>query len=136
MKKPNLLSLVLAIFGCASFADEAVIRGEKVFKKCTSCHAMATPEGEILRRGGRAGPNLYGVIGRPAASTEFRYSKALKAAGASGLIWTPETLAGFVTDPSGYLKEQSGNQKARSKMSYRLKTGATEVAAYLKTMND
>ncbi|MDG2405123.1 MAG: c-type cytochrome [Paracoccaceae bacterium] len=136
MSKLTLLSFVLVIFGPASFADDAVTRGEKIFKKCISCHAVITPDGDILRRGGRAGPNLYAVIGRPAASTEFRYSKALKAAGAAGLIWSPETLADFVKDPSAYLKVQSGNKKARSKMSYRLKKGAADVAAYLETITE
>ena len=75
-------------------------------------------------------------MGRPAADTQFRYSKALKEAGAAGLIWSPETLAGFVTDPSYYLKAYSGNKKARSKMSYRLKKGAADVAAYLENMNE
>ena len=136
MKKLSILSLILVIFGSTSFATDTVIRGEKIFRKCTSCHAVITPEGDILRRGGRAGPNLYGVIGRPAASTKFRYSKALEAAGAVGLIWSPETLADFVTDSSAYLKVRSDNKEARSKMSYRLKKGAADVAAYLETITE
>jgi cytochrome c len=75
-------------------------------------------------------------MGRPAADSQFRYSKALKTASAAGLIWSPETLTGFVTDPSDYLKAHSDNKKARSKMSYRLKKGAADVAAYLETMNE
>jgi cytochrome c len=136
MHKSTLLSSFLMIFGSASLANDAVTRGEKIFKKCTSCHAVITPTGDVLRRGGRAGPNLYGVMGRPAADTQFHYSRALKAAGAAGLIWSPETLTSFVTDPSDYLKAHSGNKKARSKMSYRLKKGAADVATYLETMND
>ena len=136
MNKSTLFSFFLMIFGSASLANDAVPRGEKIFKKCTSCHAIIAPNGDILRRGGRAGPNLYGVMGRPAADTQFRYSKALKTAGAAGLIWSPKTLTGFVKDPSDYLKAHSGNKKARSKMSYRLKKGAADVAAYLETINE
>jgi cytochrome c len=41
-------------------------------------------------------PNLYGVVGRKAASTAFGYSAALKA---SGLTWDPATLDRFLTSP-------------------------------------
>jgi hypothetical protein len=34
------------------------------------------------------------------------------------------------------LKAHNGNKKARSKMSYRLKKGAADVATYLETMNE
>lgn len=42
-------------------------------------------------------PNLFGVVGKPAASTTFSYSPALKK---SGLVWTPKTLDAFLTNPS------------------------------------
>ena len=136
MIKSIFFRLIFVSLGSASFANDAVTRGEKIFKKCTSCHAVITPEGDILNQGGRAGPNLYAVIGRPAASTEFRYSKALITAGAAGLIWSPESIADFVTDPSAFLKLESGNKKARSKMSFRLKKGAADVAIYLESVTD
>ena len=108
----------------------------KLSKKCTACHAIIDGNGEVLRKGGKAGPNLYGVIGRTAGSAEFRYSKALKAAGATGLVWDEIELAAFILNPSAYLKETLEDKKARSKMSYKLKKGGADVAAYLKSMSE
>ena len=127
-------SLILTVFATASFAADPVTLGEKTFKKCTACHAIIDDSGAVLRKGGKAGPNLYRVIGRAAASTEFRYSKALKAAGTAGVVWDEVELATFVENPSAYLKVKSGNKKARSKMSYKLKKGGSDVAAYLQSI--
>ncbi len=89
-----------------------------------------------MRKGGKAGPNLYGIIGRTAGSAEFRYSKALKAAGAGGLVWDEVELAAFILNPSAYLKAVLDDKKARSKMAYKLKKGGSDVAAYLKSMSE
>lgn len=69
-------------------------QGERLYRQCQSCHTIDA--------GGpnRAGPNLYGVIGRPAASVDgFRYSPALQ-----GLdeAWTLEALDAFISDPRAY----------------------------------
>lgn len=73
-------------------------RGATLFRHCNSCH-VAAPDGPA-----RTGPNLYGVMGRSAGSLEgVRYSPALRAAGEDGLIWTAETLDGFLQDPRGYI---------------------------------
>ena len=129
-------SLILTLIGLAAFAADPVSLGDKTFKKCTACHAIIDGNGEVLRKGGKAGPNLYGVIGRTAGSAEFRYSKALKAAGATGLVWDEIELAAFILNPSAYLKETLEDKKARSKMSYKLKKGGADVAAYLKSMSE
>ncbi|MEQ3626781.1 MAG: c-type cytochrome [Celeribacter sp.] len=76
-----------------------VAAGEKVFRKCKACHQLG--EGAV----NRSGPHLNGVFGRQAGTVEgFRYSSAMEDAGADGLIWTTETLAGFLAKPRGYLK--------------------------------
>ena len=136
MKHLLSTSLILTFIGLAAFAADPVILGDKTFKKCTACHAIIDGNGEVLRKGGKAGPNLYGVIGRTAGSAEFRYSKALKAAGATGLVWDEIELAAFILNPSAYLKETLEDKKARSKMSYKLKKGGADVAAYLKSMSE
>lgn len=43
------------------------------------------------------GPNLSAVVGRKAASTDFKYSPALKG---SNLAWTPANLDRFLTAPT------------------------------------
>lgn len=55
---------------------------------------------------GLSGPNLHGVVGRRAAALpEFDYSEAMRAAGASGLVWTPATLDRYLTDPEDFMPE-------------------------------
>ena len=69
-------------------------RGKTLFGQCKRCHQMG---------GGaenRIGPQLNGVFGRAAGSLgNFPYSRAMKAAGSGGLVWTEATLDAFLSDP-------------------------------------
>ena len=50
--------------------------GERGFKKCKSCHMIVSDAGDTIVKGGKTGPNLYGVAGRQAGSVDgFRYGK-------------------------------------------------------------
>ncbi|WP_051585576.1 c-type cytochrome [Limimaricola hongkongensis] len=70
-----------------------------MFKKCAACHQV----GENATN--RSGPKLNGIVGRTAGTVEgFRYSGAMEEAGANGLVWDHESLAGFLADPRGYMK--------------------------------
>lgn len=59
---------------------------------CGVCHAVKQNGGPV------EGPNLLGLVGRPAGSQPAfaRYSEALKA---SGIVWSAETLDRFLTSP-------------------------------------
>lgn len=129
MKNVLIASAALMALAAPAFAGDAA-KGEKTFKKCKSCHMIAS-ESETIVKGGKTGPNLYGVIGRQAGTADFKYGDDIVAAGAAGLVWTEESLAAFVADPKGYLKEVTGDGGAKSKMSYKLKKGGEDVAAYL-----
>ncbi len=80
--------------------DPALVdAGEKVFRKCKACHQI----GEGAKN--RVGPRLTGVVGRSVGGLEdYAYSKALTEAGASGMVWNHDTLAGFLAGPKDYLK--------------------------------
>lgn len=111
-------------------------KGEKAFKKCKSCHTIAS-EDEVIVKGGKTGPNLYGLPGRAAGSQEgFKYSDLMKAANAKGLVWDEEHFVGFVQDPSGYLKEFTG-ESGRSKMTFKLRKekDAHDIWAYFEKVN-
>lgn len=83
----------------AALDPELVAAGEKVFKKCKSCHQV----GEGAKN--RTGPALNGIVGHPAGAIEgFKYSKALEEAGEAGLVWTEEELKAFLEKPRDYLK--------------------------------
>lgn len=106
--------------------------GEREFNKCKSCHMIVADDGTEIVRGGRTGPNLYGIIGRQAGTVEdFRYGDSLVAAGEAGLEWNEETFVAYVQDPKGFLAEYLDDSSARSKMSFRLRSGMEDVYAYL-----
>ncbi|HHI70586.1 MAG TPA: c-type cytochrome [Rhodobacteraceae bacterium] len=123
---------ILAALAAASpvFAEGDVANGEKLFKKCKSCHMIVNGD-EVIFKGGKTGPNLYGVIGRPAGSQEdfTRYSAGLVALGEGGLVWDEATLAEWITNPKEFLKAH--DQPTKTGMSFKLKKGGEDVAAYL-----
>lgn len=119
----------------AAFAQDAAA-GEKEFNKCKSCHMIVAADGTEIVKGGRTGPNLWNIIGRKAGTVEdFRYGDSLVAAGEAGLVWNEETFVAYVQDPKGFLEEYLGDSGARSKMSYRLRSGMEDVYAYLLTVS-
>lgn len=106
--------------------------GAKEFNKCKACHMIEAADGTSIVKGGKTGPNLYGIIGRQAGSIEgFRYGESLVAAGEAGLIWDQETFVTYVQDPKKFLVEYLDDKGARSKMSFRLRKGMDDVYAYL-----
>ena len=117
----------------AMAADPAA--GESDFKKCKACHAIVASDGTEVVKGGKTGPYLGGVIGRPVASVaDFKYGESILAVGASGAVWDEASLAAYITDPAAWLKEQTGDAAAKSKMSFKLASGAEDMAAYLATI--
>jgi len=133
--KPITLIAALALSTAAlpAFAEGDAAAGEDTFKKCKSCHAIANGD-EVIFRGGRTGPNLFGMIGRQAGSIEgFRYRDDLVAAGEAGLVWDEESLAEYVADPTAFLRAYLSDDSARSGMTYKLRDGGEDVAAYLAT---
>lgn len=124
--------LALAVPALAEGDAEA---GEKTFKKCKACHAIQSADGEDIVKGGKTGPNLYGVIGRVAGSVEgFKYGDGLKDAMAAEFVWTEEELATYVVDPKAWNDDHGFT--AKSKMTFKLKKGGEDVAAYLATFSE
>ncbi|MCK8465280.1 cytochrome C [Aliiroseovarius sp. S1339] len=127
-------AMILALSGTA-FAEGDVAKGEKDFKKCKACHAIIDADGEALFKGGKTGPNLHGILGRTAGTVEgFKYGDSIIAAGEAGLVWTEELLMEYIKDPKAFLKEQTGDDKAKSKMTF--KWGKPEdLVAFLATFS-
>ena len=73
-----------------------LVHGEKVFKKCSACHMIASGGKNMI------GPNLWGVIGRTAGSvSDYKYSKAMTAYAKQ---WNFEEMNGYLIKPQAYIK--------------------------------
>jgi len=136
-----IYSTVLAMaFAVPAFADSHSMgdadAGEKQFGKCKACHAIVDDAGEVIQRGGKVGPNLYNLVGRQAGSVEdFKYGKSIVEAGEGGLVWDQASLAEYLEDPTDFLRTTLDDSKARSKMSFKLRKGTEDVAAYLASVS-
>ena len=129
MKTLIAASVTLLTLAMPALANGDAEKGEKTFNQCKACHMIESGD-ETIVRGGQVGPNLYGVIGRIMGGVEdYNYSDGLQAKAEDGEVWTEETLAEYVTDPSDFLG-------SRSKMTYKLRNGSEDVAAYLATFSD
>ena len=124
-------AIIAISFAAPAFAEGDAAAGEKTFNKCKSCHMIVADDGTVIAKGGKTGPNLYGVIGRTAGTTDFKYGKDIVAAGEAGLVWDTSNLAEYVVDPRDFLRTTLDDSKAKSRMSFRLKKGGEDVAAYL-----
>ncbi|MCL7715794.1 c-type cytochrome [Stenotrophomonas mori] len=72
---------------------------ERAFAICAGCHDTRADLGH------RVGPNLHGVVGRPAGSAPgYPYSDAMKR---SGIVWDAQTLDAFLASPQ---KQVPGNR--------------------------
>ena len=72
--------------------------GEKVAKKCVSCHNFEAGAPNKI------GPNLYNIVDRQMASVDgFAYSGALAEKGANSEAWTFDNLFHFLENPKKWL---------------------------------
>jgi cytochrome c len=87
----SAMAVTLLLTGAAR-ADGDAARGEKKFGDCAACHKLEAGANNV-------GPSLHGIFGRKAGEiADFRYSPALKR---SAIVWTPEMVDKFITDPQG-----------------------------------
>jgi cytochrome c len=113
-------SLAVLAAGTAMAAGDPA-NGEKVFKRCMACHVVNAEQN-------RVGPYLKGVVGRQAGHVEgFKYSEAMAAKGAEGLVWDDATLDAYLADPKGYVPKNKMAFPGLKKPEER-----ADVIAYLK----
>ncbi|MCB1358607.1 MAG: cytochrome C [Maritimibacter sp.] len=98
---------VLALAAPAFAQDEIagdVEAGAKDWKKCKACHSIIDAAGETIEKGGKTGPNLFGVVGRTAGTyPDFKYTDEMVALGEGGLVWTPEEMAKYIPNAKDYI---------------------------------
>ncbi|OYU39622.1 MAG: cytochrome C [Pseudorhodobacter sp. PARRP1] len=125
----------LALLASPALAEGDAAKGEKLFNRCKACHSIIAADGTKIQAGGKTGPNLYGVIGRPIGSyPDFAYGTGLLALNAKGDVWDEAKLAAYITNPTAWVKEESGDPSVSAKMAFKMASGAADMAAYLATM--
>ncbi len=94
MKPYRLAALLLATAALTSQAlAQDAEHGRQVYRVCQPCHVRDAETNKL-------GPHLKGVFGRTAGSVEgFRYSQAMRDAGARGLVWDEKNLSEFLSSP-------------------------------------
>lgn len=136
MSKTIAATLALAFAAAPAFADGHggsgdAAAGEKTFNRCKSCHMIVSDAGDTIVKGGKVGPNLYGIIGRQAGTMDFNYGDDLVRAGEQGLVWDATNIVEYTTDPRAFLRAYLDDNAAKSKMAFKLSKGGEDVAAYL-----
>lgn len=91
MKTAALFALALAALTATCDAADVEAGKATFMRVCNRCHKVG-PEARAA-----FGPQLNGIFGRKAGSTEdYNYTPEIKA---SGIIWGADTLPAFIKDP-------------------------------------
>lgn len=134
----SLTALALASLAAPALAQD-IEAGSKVFNQCQTCHVVQNEAGETLAgRNSKTGPNLYGLPGRALGTVEgFNYGDSIVALGATGVVWDEATFVAYVQDPAKFLKDKLGDDKARSKMSFKLRSAddAANLWAFIASLS-
>ncbi|NKD76348.1 c-type cytochrome [Haematospirillum sp. H1815] len=124
----SVTSLVAGLlFVSGSVMAQDLAAGEKIAKsRCAACHSFD--------KGGahKVGPNLFGITTRgPAKATGYAYSTGLTDAATKGFAWDKAELDTYLTDPSKFLEQKTGDAKVRSKMTFKLPKADERAAVIL-----
>ena len=125
---------LLSLSATAALAEGDAEAGEAAWRGCRSCHSIVADDGTTIQRGGRTGPNLYGVAGRhPGAVEGFNYSELMTSMAAANpdMVWNEELFVEYVANPVEFLGHHGGEGARRGTMSFRLNSGAEDMWAYL-----
>ncbi|MBI1415663.1 MAG: cytochrome C [Limimaricola sp.] len=134
MKTTFIAALAAIAVAVPAFAEGDAAAGARDFNRCKACHSITAPDGTVIVRGGRVGPNLYGVVGRTAGSEEgFRYGSGLLALKDAGLVWDADSIVAYLADPTAFVRDKTGDNSLRSNMAFKLANGA-DVVAYLQSV--
>jgi cytochrome c len=128
IRRIRLLALAALLAAPAAYANDAegdAVNGQEVFMAsgCPACHGVTKEDNS------KVGPNLVGVVGRKAGTTQSLLgpSDNLKK---YGVIWSAETLDAFLINPSAKVP---GTAMAGMLIDPQQRA---DVIAYLSTLKD
>ncbi len=91
-------SMIMFLIALSSASAADLKKGKKVFNKCKACHTLVENKHRI-------GPSLHGIYGRKAGvASKYKFSRAMKKAGNSGLVWDDKSLAKYLSKPRSFIK--------------------------------
>jgi cytochrome c len=95
-----VLALCLVAAGRGAVRAEGDVgQGKTLFRTCVACHEIGPDASNDV------GPILNDIVGRRAGTRSgYRYSRGMKDAGAKGLVWTVETLDGYLANPRVFVR--------------------------------
>lgn len=129
MVRATLTALTLATLSALPWAGaqaQDAAAGQRVFAQCRACHAVPTAEARNM-----VGPNLYNVVGRPAAQVQgFRYSANMTQLAQGGLTWTEENLRRYLANPKDLVP-----QGTMAFPGLRQEQQLNDIIAYLKSVS-
>ena len=92
------VSMVMLLIALSSASAADLKKGKKVFNKCKACHTLVENKHRI-------GPSLHGIYGRKAGvASKYKFSRAMKKAGNSGLVWDDKSLTKYLSKPRSFIK--------------------------------
>lgn len=93
----GLTLATLALFGSSAALAQAAgdpVKGKTVFARCAICHTVEPGKNKL-------GPTLANIVGSKAGEVPgFNFSPAMKA---SKVVWTPDALDKYLTNPRAFM---------------------------------
>ncbi|MCC7320043.1 MAG: c-type cytochrome [Rubellimicrobium sp.] len=134
--KALIAGAALVLLAAPVLADGDAAAGEAQFgRQCVTCHVIQDHDGNtIAGRNANTGPNLYAIVGEKPGDVEgFSFGDSIVAWGETGAVWDEDNFVGYVMNPTGWLREVTGNNRARAKMAFQVRDEqqARDIWAYL-----
>lgn len=93
----GLTLATLALFGSSAALAQSAgdpVKGKTVFARCAICHTVEPGKNKL-------GPTLANIVGSKAGEVPgFNFSPAMKA---SKVVWTPDALDKYLTNPRTFM---------------------------------
>lgn len=129
------IAAAIATLAAAGPPEVTAANRREYYLQCRPCHSITQPDGTVTEIGSGLGPDLYGIIDRPAAQQKgFEYSESMQLAAANGLVWTVENILRYSYNPKKFLREQTADIMAEGTMVYSLVKGHVPLITYMQAV--